>query len=234
MKKSAEIKGLPIISIMDGIEIGRVKSLVINPDQGSVDFFTVEHEEWQYSGKAIPFRKVVGIGEYALTVENENAVIDLNEIPIANDLFNKKTKIENTRLMTRKGQLIGEAKEYYIDEQSGKIVSIEVQMKEEKVLLETEYVVTYGKDIIIVAEQATEHLVGTNITEMEKDFNKSLEEIERKQDQLLVGKTVVKDIQDRHGEIIIAKDAVLTEESVRKARLAGPEIFIELSMNIIE
>lgn len=93
MKKSTQILGQPIISISEGAEIGKVKSFVINPDKGSVDFLTIEHEDWQVSVKAIPFKKVVGIGEYAVTVESDRAVIDLNEIPIADQLVNKKSAL---------------------------------------------------------------------------------------------------------------------------------------------
>ena len=39
MKKSTEILGLPIISISEGMEIGKVKSLVINPEKGSLRFY---------------------------------------------------------------------------------------------------------------------------------------------------------------------------------------------------
>ena len=60
MKKSVQINGLPIISIADGNQVGKVKSLVINPDKGSVDFLTIEHEDFQVSVKAIPFKKIVG------------------------------------------------------------------------------------------------------------------------------------------------------------------------------
>ncbi len=57
MKASAQIIGLPIISIADGMQIGAVKSFVINPDKGSIDFLTVEQEDVQLSLKAIPFKK---------------------------------------------------------------------------------------------------------------------------------------------------------------------------------
>ncbi|OCA92395.1 PRC-barrel domain-containing protein [Pseudobacillus wudalianchiensis] len=231
MKKSAEIKGLPIISIMDGSEIGRVKSLIINPDQGTVDFFTIEHEEWQVGGKAIPFKKVIGIGEYALTIENEGAIIDLNEIPIASDLLNRKTKIENTKLMTRKGQLIGEAKEYVIDDETGKIVNLEVKVQGDMMTLDHEFVVTYGKDIIIVTEEAGTHLHSIEAEQKPAGAN-GLAAIEQQQDELLKGKTVRKDIIGMNREVLISQGTVLNEQSIRTAREAGPEVFVELSMNV--
>lgn len=89
MKSSAQVIGLPVISIQNGVQLGQVKSLVVNPEKGTVDF--------------------------------------LNVIPIANELVNKKIAIKQAKVMTRKGQLLGEATEFYIDEESGQIIGIEVQ-----------------------------------------------------------------------------------------------------------
>lgn len=170
MKKSNQIVGLPIISISDGQEIGSVKSLVINPDKGSIDFLTIEHEDWQVSVKAIPFKKVVGIGEYAVTVESESAIIDLNEIPIANQLVNKKIKINGTRVMTRKGMLIGEVGEYYVDEDNGFILGMSLNLSDREVALASNSVLTYGKDIIIVRENAESYFLDS--VEQLKDLSK--------------------------------------------------------------
>ncbi|MDT9025328.1 MULTISPECIES: PRC-barrel domain-containing protein [Rossellomorea] len=244
MKKSAEMKALPIISISDGSEIGRVKSLVINPEKGSVDFLTIEHEDWQVSVKAIPFKKVVGIGEYAVTVENENAVIDLNEIPIANQLVNKKIKINDTRVMTRKGQMIGNIQEFYVDDETGAIVSLELNAQDNTFFLGTEHVLTFGKDIIIVNEDAAEYFKGSfdqlvshePVFEAETEIlptqQHGLETIKTKQTQLLTGKSVIEDIYNLEGNLLIAKGSSLTEADIKAAQDAGPSVFVDLTMNI--
>ncbi|HHW37600.1 MAG TPA: photosystem reaction center subunit H [Bacillales bacterium] len=161
MKKSNQIVGLPIICISDGSEIGAVKSLVINPDKGSIDFIIIEKEDWQVSVKAIPYKKVVGIGEYAVTVESDNAVIDLNEIPIANQLVNKKIKINGSKVMTRKGELIGEIIEYYLDEDNGQILGASLNVANREVIIASSSVITYGKEIIIVKENASNYFLDT-------------------------------------------------------------------------
>lgn len=161
MKNSAQITGLPIISITDGIQVGKVKSLVINPEKGAVDFLTIEHDDWQVSVKAIPFKKVIGVGEFAVTIDSDSAIIDLNEIPIANQLVNKKIKILNTRVMTRKGELIGEINEFYVDENNGLILGMALKASDSEVALPAEFVLTYGKDIIIVKEEATNHFLSS-------------------------------------------------------------------------
>ncbi|UTE76504.1 PRC-barrel domain-containing protein [Rossellomorea sp. KS-H15a] len=243
MKKSAEMKALPIISINDGSEIGRVKSLVINPEKGSVDFLTIEHEDWQVSVKAIPFKKVVGIGEYAVTVENENAVIDLNEIPIANQLVNKKIKINDTRVMTRKGQMIGNIQEFYVDDETGAIVSLELQSKDNTYFLATEHVLTFGKDILIVNEDAVEYFKDSfdQLSDPEPVFEEKvealpqqhgLETIKSKQTELLAGKSVTEDIYNLEGDLLIAKGSSLSESDIKAAQEAGPSVFVDLTMNI--
>ncbi len=168
MKNSLEIISQPIISISEGNQIGNVKSIVINPEKGSVDFLTIEHEDWQVSVKAIPFKKVIGIGEYAITVENDNAVIDLNEIPIANTLVNKKIKITNTKVMTRKGQLLGEVSEYYIDEENGNIIAMQLGVGGKDIILKAEAVLTFGKDILVVVENASDYYI-ENIEDLEEN-----------------------------------------------------------------
>jgi uncharacterized protein YrrD len=159
MKNSAQIIGLPIISISDGAQIGKVKTLVINPEKGSLDFLTVEQEDVQLSLKAIPFKKVIGIGEFAVTVENVHDVIDLSEIPIANQLVNKQIRIKNTKAMTRKGQLLGEATEFFVNEETGEIIGVELRVGDRQAVLPSAAILTYGKDILVVSEDAPQSLL---------------------------------------------------------------------------
>lgn len=256
MKKSTEVVGLPIISISDGLELGNVKSLVVNPEKGTVDFLTVEHEDWQVSVKAIPFSKVIGIGEFAVTIDSDNVIIDLNEIPIANQLVNKRIKITDTRVITRKGQLLGEAKEYFLDEDNGVIIGLQLLVNDQHVFIKSESVLTFGKDILVVNEETTKNLLNSErelvkqpesdepvseeliadlIPQEEDQFedlnNQQIEVIKEKQIKLLEGKVVIKDIFASDSTVLIAKDTVLTKEDIQKAQNEGPSTFVELSMN---
>lgn len=246
MKKSTEIQSLPIINISDGSEIGKVRSLVVNPEKGSVDFLTVEHEDWQISVRAIPFKKVVGIGEYAVTVEHENAVIDLNEIPIANSLVNKKIRVADARLMTRKGQMIGEIVEFHVDDESGAIRTLEVKSKSDSYYLDSPHVLTWGKDIVIVKEDAAEYFRET-LVEMDDVSTPQeavvmqeaaatqadgLKDIESRQMELLVGRQTAEDIFSLEGELLVPKGSELTRADIQSVKEAGPSVFVELTMNI--
>ncbi|WP_041638019.1 PRC-barrel domain-containing protein [Anoxybacillus flavithermus] len=247
MKSSAQVIGLPVISIQNGVQLGQVKSLVVNPEKGTIDFLIVDQENWEISMKAIPFRHVIGIGEFAVTVEEERAVLDLNVIPIANELVNKKITIKQAKVMTRKGQLLGEATEFYMDEETGHITGIEVQIGNELRIVRADHVITYGKDLLIVHEDAQQTLVsnvdtlvtlkGTQVEPLieqivPKTVDDELDELRQKQVDMLKGKRVLKDIVDVNGQVLISKDTILTKEHIVRAQEEGPDVVIELSMNV--
>lgn len=240
MKTSREILGLPIISIAEGEEIGKVKTLVINPEKGSIDFITIEHEDWQVSVKAIPFKKVIGIGEYAVTIEGENSIIDLNEIPIANQLVNKKIRIMDAKVMTRKGELLGTVGEFFANEENGNVIGMLVQMPDRDVILPAEMVLTYGKEILVVLEDASTHYLDTAEQlihpkqEEVNDDNESIdgETLKSKQIELLEGKRLLQNVMDMNGDILFPEGHILTKEDIEKAQSEGPAVLVGLSLHV--
>ncbi len=237
MKLSKEVVGLPIICISDGKEIGTVKSLIVNNEKGSIDFLTINHEDMEFNVKAIPFKKVIGIGEYAVTIESDNAILNLTEIPVANQLIMKKVKIIDTKVMTRLGKLLGDVYEFAIDEDTGAIQAILLHVQEKEVVLDVKNVITYGKDLIVVNENAEENFL-SSVQEVfgekiESPLDGQLETVVQKQIDLLVGKKVQKDIVSDEGEILIASGTVLTKEDIERARKRGAHLLIEVSMNAV-
>ncbi|ANC78587.1 MAG: PRC-barrel domain-containing protein [Bacillota bacterium] len=244
MKKSNQFVGLPIISIADGAEVGHVKSLVVNPKEGMVDFLTVEHADWQISVRAVPFKKIVGVGEFAVMIEDSTSIFDLTEIPIANELVQKKITVVGAKLIDRKGQLIGEATEFFINEDTGAILGLELSLRSKKVILSSEQLITYGRDLIVIKEEAqlnfldkAESLLGGAV-EVEEEVAVSVEtnelsEFQEKQLKLLTGRTTTKDIFERNGELLFPNGTTLNKEDVRKAQEKGPAVLAELSMNVV-
>lgn len=239
MKKSNQFVGLPIISIADGAEVGHVKSLVVNPKEGMVDFLTVEHADWQISVRAVPFKKIVGVGEFAVMIEDSTSIFDLTEIPIANELVQKKINVIGAKLVDRKGQLVGETTEFFINEDTGAILGIELSLRSKKVILSAEELITYGRDLIVIKEEASlnfldkaELLLGEIETTADVEAPE-LSEFQEKQLTLLTGRTTTKDIFGRNGELLFPNGTTLKKEDVRKAQEKGPAVLAELSMNVV-
>jgi uncharacterized protein YrrD len=248
MKRSNQFVGLPIISIADGAEVGHVKSLVVNPKEGMVDFLTVEHADWQISVRAVPFKKIVGVGEFAVMIEDTSSIFDLTEIPIANELVQKKISVIGAKLIDKKGQLVGDATEFFIDEDNGAILGVELTLRSKKVILAAEQFITYGRDLLVVKEEATlnfldkaESLLGLSEEEINEeetlqDYTEQKTEadpMKEKQLVLLTGRTTTKDIFERNGELLFPTGTTLKKEDVKMAQEKGPAVLAELSMNVV-
>lgn len=165
MKKSKEIIGLPIISISDGTEVGRVKTVIINAEKGAIDFVVVDSGIQILSAKVIPTEYVLGVGEYALTIENEDAINDISKIPAAIDLLQKNIQVNGTKVLTKKGRLIGEIGDIYVNEEDNcSIIGLEfiadITQKNIKIIPRNS-IVTFGKNLIVVIDDVESTLLNS-------------------------------------------------------------------------
>ncbi len=165
MKKSKEIIGLPIISISDGTEVGKVKTVIINAEKGAIDYVVVDSGIQILSAKVIPTEYVLGIGEYALTIENEDAINDISKIPAAIDLLQKNIQVKGTKVLTKKGRLIGEIGDIYVDEDDNcTIIGLEfiADITQKNIrIIPRESIVTFGKNLVVVSEDVESNLLNS-------------------------------------------------------------------------
>lgn len=246
MKRSAEITGLTVISIADGRETGRVKDLVINAQQGTVECLIIDRENTYLELKVIPFAAVEGIGEDAVTIANEDAILNATEVPGLEELLRQNIRIKGTRVMTRKGKMMGSVSEYFVDEESGKIIACEftpVNGNGENKIIPASAIVTFGKDVLVVAENVENEILDS-LAELENgpsgiETSSTSEQInpsdaarlfEERQRQFLLGKRATKTIESDSGEVIVAEGEVITEEIIERAKKEGK--IMELTMNI--
>lgn len=249
MKRSEELLGLSVISIEDGKEMGRVSDYVINPEKGLVEYLIID-EGVKYIGiKVLPFRLVEGVGEYAVTVQNSTSVAALSDQAEIKSLLEKDVRVIGTRVLTRKGMLIGTVSEFLIDDEAaGKIAGCELSPADNtaKAIIPSEQIVTFGKDILVVnagienapAGPVSENEAGQQTETEEKDIpeKSNKEEVseaakmfEQRQRKYLIGRKVSKRIETDNGELIAEEGQVITEDLLDKAKEAGK--FSELSMN---
>lgn len=175
MKKTQEIIGLPIISISDGVEMGKVKSIIINAVKGAIDYIVVDSGIQIASARVIPTGNILGIGEYALTIENDAAISDISKIPSAIDLLQKNIQVRGAKVLTKKGRLIGEIGDIFIDEDDGcKITGLEfiADITQERVrIIPRDSVITFGKSLVVVNDDVENSLLerSTQLSSGEKN-----------------------------------------------------------------
>ncbi len=254
MKKTKEILGLPIISISDGVEVGKVKSIIINADKGAIDYVVVDSGIQILSARVIPTEYILGIGEYALTIENEDAINDISKIPAAIDLLQKNIQVKGTKVLTKKGRLIGEIGDIYVDDEDNcSIIGLEYIAditKKAIRIIPRESIITFGKNLIVVKDDVESNLmdfatqlpnsgkkdveinIDSSVLEelpQEEDANVISDMMEIKHREYLNGKRTTKTIYDAFGNVLINEDAIIDDELFDIAKLNGK--VIELVMN---
>lgn len=154
-KKSKEIIGSPVISIAEGVQIGEVKGLVINPQQKAVEFLLLDEREGAREVKGIPFRVAEGVGEFAVTVEKSGFVLDMMKIGVLKEMVQQGVGITGTKVITRKGKYLGDVTEFSLNTESGELVEIYYKGEGEmEKALDAQKVVTIGKELIVVEDDA--------------------------------------------------------------------------------
>lgn len=258
MKKSIEIIGLPVISIIEGTELGTVKSLLINPADGSVTIL-IDDAKWYWGAKFLPLAAVTGLGQYAITIENSDAILTLTDAPEVEQLIVADLKVIGTKVLTRNGLIQGKVTEILIDN-SGKIVACEIEdINGETTSIEAQQILTFGKDVLIVSDEndivikkpaTTQNIpsietppiipaVASNqkpSVSVEQDAAKlsinddSARKFDEKNRKYLLGKKASRRIETDNGLLIVEEGGEITEEVLQKAKLTGS--FVELSMNV--
>ena len=165
MKTAQQIIGLPVVSIFDGNEIGKVKNVIINASKGTIDFFVIDSGIRSLSGGVIPADRVLGIGEYALTIQQPDDISDTVKIPAAIELMQKNITVRGTRVLTRKGSLLGQAGDIYInDEETYNITGVEfipAGSETSTGIIPRSSIITFGKDLLVVQDDFIEKLIQT-------------------------------------------------------------------------
>lgn len=163
MKPTKEIIGLRIISILDGTQVGVVKDFVLNPQGKTLDFVMVDQPSDIFGAKVIAFADILGLGEFAITIPNPGVIQDVTQNMEAQHLLKQDTRVLGTKVLTKKGQLIGEVTEILIDEETGRIAACVFESQGEMHQVGVEQIITLGKELLIVEGSPT--LPNEQITE---------------------------------------------------------------------
>lgn len=150
MKKSAEILGLPIISITEGRELGISKTLVIDAVAGAVAAITVEDEDWYRGVKLLPYSVVVAIGRDAVMVISSGSILTLVEAVDYEAMLDANIRVIGTRAITKSGTINGMVREIFVDGE-GRIESVQVvKAQGEETMIPADAIAVFGKQVTVV------------------------------------------------------------------------------------
>ena len=151
MKTSAEILGLPVISITEGRELGMSKTLLIDAKNGAVAAITIEDDDWYRGVKLIPFESVIAVGADAITITNSENILTLEDAVDFENLLDENVRIIGTKAITKAGTIQGSVSEIYVGD-DGKVVQCEISDPQGNFLdnISSEQISIFGKQVTVI------------------------------------------------------------------------------------
>ncbi len=158
------VQGKTIISLQNGQQIGKLRGLVIDPDNISVAALFLESKALFKDKMIIPYDKVHSIDEI-ITVKNSNCLEKASIKSSLGKLVKQKITFFGTQIITEDGSILGSVDDFIFDVKTGQIKSLLVTGKiYEKILrgsaeLPVSNISTIGKDAIIAKSGSKEALL---------------------------------------------------------------------------
>ncbi|MTV48461.1 hypothetical protein GJ688_05615 [Heliobacillus mobilis] len=154
----------PIVSLDEGKKLGAVRGLIVDPEALEVVALQVDQKGLFREQKIIPYSKVHSIGEAAIVIDRASQVQRVTNLPHLFQLMKDKIAIIGSKVLTTVGQKVGIVEEYYFDEKTGKLLTLEIRGHfgegwfNGKAALPAAAVRTISPEMVLVYEDAIERL----------------------------------------------------------------------------
>jgi uncharacterized protein YrrD len=157
-----EIRGMPVVSVGEGKELGRVDALLVDPDEARVRWLRLAKGGFFGETRVIAMRAIEAIGENAITVDSEASAVRIDEVAEAQEMARDKRRLIGNRVLTDKGRLLGEIHDYELDEDTFHIIQYEIGkgdlLGSQAYYIAAERILTIGPDAVLVESGAEEDL----------------------------------------------------------------------------
>jgi uncharacterized protein YrrD len=165
------LKGLPVVTMMEGKQVGKVDDLVVDPERKAVRWLRL-HRGGMLGGERlwVSVAAVHGFGEDALIVNAEADLLVPDAAPEAAALVKAKHQVIGAEVMSDTGERLGEVRDYEFAPDSFVLTSLSVpdgmNVVGPSLTITADRIITIGEDMIVVAAASTGRPEeATNITE---------------------------------------------------------------------
>ena len=153
------VKGLPVITMAEGKQIGKVDDLVVDPERKAVSWLRL-HSGGMLGGERLWVSAVTvhGIGEDAVTINAEADARAPADAAEALALVKAKREVIGNEVITENGERVGVVRDYEFDPATFALTSLSVapgmNVVGEILTITGDKVLTIGEDMIVVAADA--------------------------------------------------------------------------------
>jgi uncharacterized protein YrrD len=188
--KASTISGFPIITLIDGKNVNKVKDVIYDSQNNQVKALLIDEKGWFKGAKILLLSDITSIGEDAVTIDSEQCFIHSDEQNDTNIsvIVDEKNFLTKNQVMTESGKDLGRVTDLYFDFPTGEVVSIEVS----KGFLQNMGSGTKNINITDIVTVGTDNLIV-------KDFT---EEVFDAQGQVQGANKVVADTKDAASSVV--------------------------------
>lgn len=162
------VKGLSVITMAEGKQVGKVDDLVVDPERKAVSWFRLHSGGMRMLGGErlwVPTEAVHSVGEDVVTINAEADARTPDEAPEAIALVKAKREIIGNKVITENGERLGEVRDYEFNPDTFALTSLTVppgmNIVGEILTIAGDKILTIGEDVIVVAADVVMRLVAT-------------------------------------------------------------------------
>lgn len=217
--KASTTIGLPVISIQTGEKINTLKEVIYDGASNQVKAFVVDEKGWFHGAKIISMNDIQSIGEDAIMVTTEEAILSASEHydSSISTISNSDNFLTKSEVITEGGKKLGRVTDIYFDFPSGLVNSIEVSegliedLKSGTKKIRIQDIITIGVDSLIVKdvakttfEQQGEDQGLNKVLNDTKEKTAELIDVTKQKTQEVVEKSkeIAEDVKDKSQELI--------------------------------
>lgn len=153
MKKTRELKGMPVLTLQEGERLGQVRELILDPVARQVVALVLDRRVGG-EDQIIATANIRNVGSAAITVENRSSLIPLSGIPRFQELARMGKPIHGKMVLSETGARLGQVDDLEVDVQTFRLVSLVLKgFLRRGQVISTDLVRTIGADAIIVCEE---------------------------------------------------------------------------------
>lgn len=154
MKKMSELKGMPIVSLQEGEQLGQVEGLIVDPAALQVVALLLDKRTANKEEQVVATANVRSVGEAAITVEDRASLVPIARIAHIQELARVKKPVLGKTVMSERGTRLGEVADLEIDPQDFRITALVLRgaLWRKGATIPAERVRSIGRDAVIVRE----------------------------------------------------------------------------------
>ncbi len=161
------VKGLPVITMAEGKQVGKVDELIVDPERKAVGWLRLHSGGLGMLGGErlwVPTEAVHGVGEDAVTIKAEIDARSPADAPEALAMVKAKRGIIGNKVITENGERLGEVRDFEFDPGTFALTSLSVaptmSVVDEILMIAGDKMLTIGEDVIVVSGDAVVRLAG--------------------------------------------------------------------------